>query len=244
MIGGERVSYAVRVVRQALLIYRQHPVAVATVALVVFAPVSVIDSLVAGRVDVTGDEDTIEAAVAIVALLGTTVATLGSAVGAGLLDSVVAPHFGHDEVSLRTAFARLPKARLVGLDIAVSVIVAVGSLLAVIPGLLAFTLLCLSAPLLVRDHLGVRAAMKRSFDLTRRRLLVTFAIVTVPVLAEHQLLDAVEALWDVSFLVLLIAHQVLAVTVLAVVVLVEITLAMTLAHEEDHSDAHPQPLSL
>ena len=92
------------------------------------------------------------------------------------------------------------------LDLSVSVIVAVGTVLGALPGLAAFTLLCLSGPLLVRGDLGVRAAMARSVDLTRRHLLVTVVVVTLPVVLEHELLDALDIFWDFSFIVLFGAH--------------------------------------
>jgi hypothetical protein len=49
---------------------------------------------------------------------------------------------------------------------------------------------------------NVRAAMARSIDLTRRHLLVTVVVVTVPVAVEHEILDALDILWDFPFVVL------------------------------------------
>jgi hypothetical protein len=107
--------------------------------------------------------------------------------------------------------------------------------LGAIPALFVYTLLCLAAPLLVEQDLGVREALRQSIDLTRRHFLVTFVVVTVPVAIEHALLDALEILWDFPFVVLFVAHLVLAVTVLALVVLVEIALALVLGeHQRDH----------
>jgi hypothetical protein len=51
----------------------------------------------------------------------------------------------------------------------------------------------------VRGGLDVRAAMARSIDLTRRHLLVTVVVVTVPVVVEHEILDALDILWDFPF---------------------------------------------
>jgi hypothetical protein len=239
-----RRELARHVVRTALRVYRRHPATIAGIAAVVFAPLALIDSVASEQVDELSRQGGGRAVVAVMVLLGTSVLTAGSAVGAGLMDNLVAPHFGRERAELRVALARLPKARLVGVDLSVSAIVAIGTLLGAVPGIVAYTLLCLSGPLLVRDELGVREAMRRSVDLTRRNLLVTFLVVTVPVLVEHQILDALEVFWDFSFLVLFAAHIVTAVVVLATVVLVEISLALTLAHQEEHLDVHAEPVPL
>jgi hypothetical protein len=236
-----------RALRIAFRVYRRHPATIAVVAAIVFAPVALLDTVASMQAEALFDEGGGRAIAGVLVLLATSVLTAGAAVGAGLLDRLVAREFGVPAMSMRAALRSLPKARLVGLDLSVSVLVAVGAVLGLLPGLAAYTLLCLSGPLLVRDDLGVRAAMSRSFELTRHHLLATVLVVTVPVVLEHELLDALEILWDLPFLVLFAAHMLMAIVVLATVVLVEIALAQTLADQADKKeriDGQAQPVPL
>jgi hypothetical protein len=232
-------------VRTAFRVYGAHPLAIGGIAAVVFAPLALIDafgSTQAEHLFNTGGPNTVVGALV---LAGTSLLTAGSAVGAGLMDNFVATEFisGH-RPSIGDALRRLPAGRLVVLDLTVSVIVAIGTVLGAVPGLIAFTLLCLAAPLLVRGNLSVREAMSRSVDLTRRHLLVTVVVVTLPVVFEHELLDALDILWDFSFLVLFGAHVLMAVLVLAPVVLCEIALAFTLLEESEEFSVQPESVSL
>jgi hypothetical protein len=66
----------------------------------------------------------------------------------------------------------------------------------------------------------------------RRAFLLTFLVVTLPVLIEHEVFAVIELLFDLPLLVLWLAHLAASVFVLAVVVLCEITLALTLVEQE------------
>jgi hypothetical protein len=232
-------------VRTAFRVYRSHPLAIAGIAAVVFAPLALLDSFGSTQAESLFDSGGSNVWLGAMVLAGTSLLTAGSAVGAGLMDSFVVTEFGNDDrVPFGVALRRLPAGRLVVLDIAVSVVVAVGTVLGELPGLVAFTLLCLSGPLLVRGDLGVRAAMARSVDLTRRHLLVTVVVVTLPVVLEHEILDALDIFWDFSFLVLFGVHLVMAIVVLAPVVLCEIALAFTLLQQTEGFHVFPEPVSL
>jgi hypothetical protein len=240
-----RWGIARHAVRTAFRVYRAHPLAIGGIAAVVFAPLALIDafgSTQAEHLFNTGDPNVV---LGVVVLAGTSLLTAGSAVGAGLMDSFVAPEFiSSDPRSFGDALRSLPARRLVVLDLTVSVIVATGTVLGAVPGLIAYTLLCLAGPLLVRGNLTVRQALARSADLTRRHVLVTVVVVTLPVLFEHELLDALEIFWDFSFVVLFGAHILMAVLVLAPVVLCEIALAFTLLQESEGFSVYPESVPL
>jgi hypothetical protein len=225
-------------------VYRRHPVAIASVAAIVFAPVALIDTFASTEAYDLVARGGGEAVVGVVVLLGTALLTAGSAVGAGLMHRFVAVHFGGPRMTIREGLRSLPKGRILGVDLAVSAIVTVGSVVGALPGLAAYTLLCLAGALLVDENLGVREAMRRSVDMTRHNLGVTILIVTIPVVVEHQLLDALVVLWDFPFLVLFAAHLVAAILVLAPVVLVEIVLALTLGDRKEvrYGAAQPVPV--
>ena len=236
MIAPTRVPIARRAVRIALRAYRRHPFAIVVVAAVVFAPLALLDSFAAVQAEdlVAGSGGEVVAGALL--YLGTALVTAGSAVGAGIMHRMVAVDFGGPHMTVREAIATLPKARILGLDLLVSAVVTVGSVLGALPALAAYTVLCLAAPLMVEEDLGVRAALRQSVEVTRHHLLVTFVVVTLPVALEHALLDALEIFWDFPFLVLFLAHMVLAVTVLALVVLVEIALALVLGEHQREAD--------
>jgi hypothetical protein len=230
------VPIARRAVRIAVRAYRRHPIAIVGVAAVVFAPLALIDSFVAVAAEDLVAGRGAEAVAGVLLYLGTALLTAGSAVGAGVMHRMVAVDFGGPHMSVRDAVATLPKARILGLDLLVSLIVTVGGVLGAIPALFVYTLVCLAAPLLVDEDLGVRESLRRSIDITRQHLGVTFVVVTLPVALEHALLDALEIFWDFPFVVLFAAHLVLAVTVLALVVLVEIALALVLGEHEARAE--------
>lgn len=109
--------------------------------------------------------------------------------------------------------------------VAVSVL---GLILLVVPGVIAFTLFCLVGPLVVSEEMGVRAPFRRSAALVRGHFWLTLALVSVPLVLE--LLAAVEHMnFEREFLIVLGLHVVLALGMLAVLALVQVTLAHELA---------------
>lgn len=233
-------EFARHAVKAAFRVYRRKPLAIATIAAVVFAPIALLDTIASTQAEYLFEHGGGRAAVGVIVLLATALLTAGAAVGAGLIHQAVGPEFGRPSMSTGEALRDLPMGRLLGVDLSVSLIVAIGSVLGGLPGLAAYTLLCLSGPVLVDENLGVRAALARSFELTRHHLLVTILVVTIPVVFEHELLDALDIFWDFPFVVLFAAHIVMAVTVLASVVLVEITLALALVDKEANPEANPE----
>ncbi len=232
------------VVGSAFRVYRRNPLAIASISVVVFAPVALVDTVASTQAEYLFEHGGGRAVLGVVVLLATALLTAGAAVGAGLIHQVVGPEFTRPSMSMGEALRSLPKGRLLGVDLSVSLIVAIGSVVGGLPGLAAYTLLCLAGPVLVDENLGVRASLARSVDLTRRHLLVTILVVTIPVVFEHELLDALDIFWDFPFVVLFAAHIVMAVTVLASVVLVEVTLALTLVDKEEGLDVQAEPVSL
>lgn len=72
---------------------------------------------------------------------------------------------------------------LVALAIVLAVIVGIGLLLLIIPGIVAFTLLCLSVASLVVGGKGVFGSMNESYSLVRENFLEVLAIVIVLIVA-------------------------------------------------------------
>ncbi|HXY94805.1 MAG TPA: hypothetical protein VEP49_20245 [Acidimicrobiia bacterium] len=237
-MSGEPSSWGIakRAVRIAFGVYGRHPIVIAGIAIVVFAPIALIDAAASEEAAHLVSRGGRDAFVGVVVFLATAVVTAGTAVGAGMMHRFVATDFGGPVMTVGQALRSLPKARILGVDLAVSGLVAIASVVGAIPGLLVYTLFCLAGALLVDENLRVREAMARSVALTRRHFFVTVMVVTVPVVLEHEVINALEVLWDFPFAVLFGAHLVAAVLVLAPVVLVEIALALTLKDDKDDTD--------
>jgi hypothetical protein len=230
------LSRVVPVDRRALRLYRANFWKILLVSAVVFAPLSLISALANRQAEDWADDAGNGPIFGIAAFAASALVIFGYALCAGLLDKlVVGPEFGHHKESLGQALRTLPYGRLVLLDLLTAVGIAIGLALGVLPGLVLFTFIALAPPLLVAERLGVVASMKRSMHLVRRAFWVTFLVVTLPVLVEHEIFAAVELLFELPLLVLWLAHLAAAVLVLALVVLCEITLALTLAEAEARS---------
>jgi hypothetical protein len=126
----------------------------------------------------------------------------------------------------------LPYGRLFALDLLTTTGIAIGLVLGVLPGVVLFTFIALAPPLMVSEHLGVRASMRRSIHLVRGAFWLTFFAVTLPVFVEHEVFAVIEVLFDLPLYAMWLLHVAASVFVLAIVVLCEITLALTLAEQE------------
>jgi hypothetical protein len=213
------------VVSAALAIYRRHFVTLAGMSLVVFAVLVTLDALV--RLAVSPDGGGLSVPAAGVWLL-TGLWVFGSALFAGLCDTVVATAFGHPEPPLSVAWRRLPYARLLLLDVIITTLVTVGMALLVVPGVVAFALTCIAAPLLVFEHLDVRTALGRSARLMRPRLGLGVVVVALPVLIEHEVVHALDELAGLPGIVAFGLRLAGIVLVIAPVTLCEVVLAHAL----------------
>jgi hypothetical protein len=168
-------------------------------------------------------------------LVGTSVIVLGSAFYAGLLDKVVGEHqHGHQRESVGEILRTLPYRPLVAADLLLSLIVAAGLLLFVIPGLILFTLFALVGPLITIEGQTALGSFRRSFTLVQPVFVTAFVAVTLPVVLEHAFVHTIEhaVLHRPPFLTAFILSGFGAVTVAAFVGLVEVTLAFALLHRE------------
>ncbi|HET7122307.1 MAG TPA: hypothetical protein VFI17_13775 [Solirubrobacterales bacterium] len=189
--------------------YRGWAPSLLVLALVVFLPLGLLDAIPA-TVDVESfDLDS-----------GIKVATIALAVGAitmtGLLGeiffsgaiaiSLTHPH-GQKPPSLREIASRVKYGRLIVVDIAFVLIVAVGLLVGFVPGVLAFVFLSLAGPAVEIEERSAWSALARSFHLVRGSFWLVFWVVVpieivgdaigngVAALAHHLLGDTFFATW-------------------------------------------------
>jgi hypothetical protein len=97
------------------------------------------------------------------------------------------PGRAQEDASLGRVLRTLPWGRLVVADLLVSVIVLVGLLALVIPGLAALTFLAVVGPVIETERLKVRSALRRSAHLVRGHFWVVALLVTLPVALESEL---------------------------------------------------------
>jgi hypothetical protein len=89
------------------------------------------------------------------------------------------PHDG-EPPSLREVARRIRYGTLVAVDLIFGVLVAVGSVFFIVPGIVVFVYLGLAAPVVEIEKRGVRAALARSFHLVRGHFWLVLAVL-VPI---------------------------------------------------------------
>lgn len=230
--------------RSALATYREDFWRIAALAVVVFVPLAILETLVergAHAYEETRDEPAGIAVLAI-AFAGASAAIFGLTFFAGALDRMVgARRFGHEDMPLRKVARTLPYGRLVVANFVVALAVEVGFLLLVVPGAIALTLLAIVGPLVNIEGHSVGEALRSSVRLVRPRFWLAFFGVTVPVLIEGASERPITtAFWDESFLVGFLVNAAFAIVVGATVGLLEVTLAHELI-ARDRLEREPQP---
>jgi hypothetical protein len=169
--------------RDALGVFRRHLFRIGLVGVVVFGVSAAVEQGLNGWVNRFPDASlpTLLVAIAITILLGGGTASFATLLFTGLLDYTVdADMEGRPAPPLATVLRRVPYLPLLGADVLVALITVAGTLLLVIPGLIAFTLLGLTGELVVAERLSPVAAMRLSFRLLRPRLGTALAVVLLP----------------------------------------------------------------
>jgi hypothetical protein len=178
-------------------------------AVVVFLPLGLLDAL---SLQVNVDSLDLTSGIKIAALL----LAVGAVTMTGLLGeiffsgaiaiSLTHPH-GEQPPRLREIVGRIKYGRLIVVDVAFVAVVALGLVLGVVPGLLAFIFLGLSGPIVEIEERSASAALRRSFQLVRGSFwLVFWVLVPIEVVGDaiggglagvihHELGDTFIASW-------------------------------------------------
>jgi ABC-type antimicrobial peptide transport system permease subunit len=176
-------------------------------AVVVFIPLGLLHAITLsadiGSLDLEGELQ-IFALVAAVSALAVT-GLLGEVFYTGAVAiSLTHPH-GDRPPSLREIAGMINYRRLIAIDLIYGVLVAVGFVFFIVPGLLAFVWLGLAAPVVEIEHRGIREAFARSVELVRGKFLVVLAVL-VPI----------EIFGDtITNLLTVLAHDLLGETLLS-----------------------------
>jgi hypothetical protein len=94
---------------------------------------------------------------------------------------------GGESVSVREVVRTLPWGRLVGADLLVALLVVIGLLALVIPGLVAINLFAVVGPVIEIENKPVIAALRRSAQLVRPHFWTVALLVTLPVAVASEI---------------------------------------------------------
>ena len=138
-------------------------------ALIVFVPLAAIDGLVShvevDQVDLDSGFKVFALALAIGAITAT--GLLGEVFFSGAVAAMLTHPRGERLPSMLAIARQLRYGRLIAVDIVYVLVVAIGLILFILPGALAFVWLGLAGPIVELEERGVGAALKRSFQLVR-----------------------------------------------------------------------------
>jgi len=158
-----------------------------TLGLIVFVPVGFVHSLAVeadiGSLDFGGVVVLLGLAAALVVLVVT--GLLGEVFYTGAVAaSLTHTHEGRPP-TLREIARAIDYGRLIAVDLIYGAAVAIGTLLLVVPGILAFVWLALAAPVIEIERRGVRDSLRRSVQLIRGRFwLVLVVLFPIEVVGE------------------------------------------------------------
>lgn len=151
-------------------------------ALIVFLPLGLLDALTMNveldSLDVTNGIKL--AALALAVGVVTATGLLGEVFFSGAIAISLTHPYGKGSPPLREIARRLRYVRLIAVDLLFVAIVAVGLILGVIPGLLAFVWLALAGPVVELEERTPRGALARSMYLVRGNFWLVF-LVLVPI---------------------------------------------------------------
>ena len=170
------------------------------------------------------------------AILGTGIVVIvilklfGPVAYAGYLDAAVGHGYFHgSQRTFRDVVRSLPLRRLLVADVALVTAVTLGLALIVLPGVVIATLFGLVGPVIVQERRGVIDAFRRTYRMSRPAWRLVLLLVVVPIGVEHAVAEVVlERAHELHPLAEVFAEWILAVTVGAVVGLLEVSLAIEL----------------
>lgn len=168
--------------RQIWRTYRSWAPSILLLAVVVFVPLGLLNAL---TMDVELESLNLTEGIELAAFaLAVTVVTATGLIGEVFFSGAIAislthPH-GEKPPGLREIARRLDYGRLIAVDLAFVGIVAVGLILGIVPGMLAFVWLGLAGPLVELEGCSVGGALRRSLQLVRGGFWLVFWVL-VPI---------------------------------------------------------------
>jgi hypothetical protein len=228
------------VLRQALGMFRIGYGRVALVALILFVPPPLLIAVLTGFLDQVEHDPGLIAGLGFVIVLIFTLSIrlFGPVVYAGYLEAAVGHEYyeGH-RIRLGDVLRQLPWVRLIIADLILVTGTVAGLSLFVVPGLIWLTLFALVGPVIVQEDLGVIAAFRRTYRLSRKGWKMIFILVVVALGAEHAFEEIVhELLHDSGIGVQVVSEWAIAAVIGGVVGLIEVALATEFIARNPHKE--------
>ena len=170
--------------------FRAAPGLIFGLALLVFAPIALLDAAVAQYSHHVIESNPVDQGLTAAAQLADLfIDLLGFAFFGGLLDHLVGRiHHGHEAHRPQELARQFSYGRLISASIVFNLTVILGVAFLILPGLVLFTMFSFVGPLINIEGIKVGEAFRRSFRISRRYLPAVAVTVTIPFVLE-QLLD-------------------------------------------------------
>lgn len=158
-------------------------------AAVIFVPVGLLEALDHELEEPLSDPESLGLAELIEIVAAAFVFGAGSLLGdvlyAGIVAAAVIAERTKHEGSLRELLEDLPVLRLIAVDLLLGLVVVIGFLLLIVPGLILLTWFALVAPVVKVEHSRIGGAFRRSRELVRGHFWLVFAfVIPIVIVAE------------------------------------------------------------
>ncbi len=190
---------AKRIYRETLRTFAERAGFLLLVGILVFVPLGLLDAL-ADRVEaihvsrLSDLADVVTAALALGFVLQAATSLLGEVFYSGAVALTLAHSRHGHKPTLREIAGSLAYGRLIAVDLIFGVAVAIGLVLLVVPGVVAFTWFSLAGPLVEIEDDGVRGSLARSRRLVKGRFWAVLAVLGPITLASEALTGVVLSL--------------------------------------------------
>jgi hypothetical protein len=158
-------------------------------AIVIFVPVGLLEAIDHELEEPLTEGDSVEFGdlieILVAALLFGAGALLGDVVYAGVVAAAAIAVRTDHQGSLRDLLERLPVLRLIAVDLLLGLVVVIGLLLLIVPGVVFMVWFALVAPVVKIEHPPIRAAFRRSRELVRGHFWFVFVfVIPIMIVAE------------------------------------------------------------
>lgn len=174
--------------------------------------------------------DTRLALLALVIAVASVARFLGAIFFAGFLDLAIGDdYFRGERRTLRQVLRDLPWRPLLAVDVVVNVAAAIGLALFFLPGIAVYTMWGLVGPVVVQERRTTWSALARTWRISRPHWVMVLCLVVIPLGIEHAVAELVRQLVESDGLLIVVTTEwLIAMTMLAVVGVVEVSLATEL----------------
>jgi hypothetical protein len=179
--------------REVLTTYRSHFWPLIATAAIVFVPIALLEALTEPLREVETNDGLAVGEALGTGLLVAALSLLGEIFYSGVVAALVTARRGGRERTLGEVARELPYLRLLAVDALFALMVLGGLLLFIVPGLIVVAWFVLAGPVVELEHVGVRAAFRRSRDISRGSGLRILALMVPLLVIGDALTEAVAA---------------------------------------------------